>query len=223
MQPSNNKSDWQQPTPQPSGAPYVAPPVESPVAASPVVTMMPDDLPQQSPTVLNASAEDESIESQPALPREDDQPVHWQASEYIRHEKNAAWFVGLAIVAVAFVAIALFVLQSVTFAILIPVMVAALVVYSRRPPRILDYTLSRQGLHINDRLFSFAEFKSFGVVRDGEEYSAMLVPTKRFRPGVWVYFPEEAGEAIVDMLGARLPMQELHLDLVDQVIRKLRL
>jgi hypothetical protein len=51
----------------------------------------------------------------------------------------------------------------------------------------------------------------------------MLLPTKRFKPGTSVYFPEEAGEAIVDMLGARLPMEDLHLDVVDKVIRKLRI
>jgi len=51
----------------------------------------------------------------------------------------------------------------------------------------------------------------------------MLLPTKRFQPGVSVYFPEEAGEAIVDMLGVRLPMQELHLDAVDKIVRKLRI
>jgi hypothetical protein len=96
-------------------------------------------------------------------------------------------------------------------------------VYVNRPPRVIDYTLSRKGLHINDRLYPFAEFKGFGVIHDGKEYSVLLLPVKRFKPGVSVYFPEAAGEAIVDMLGARLPMQELHLDIVDQIIRKLRI
>ena len=118
---------------------------------------------------------------------------------------------------------AVFVIKSLTFAVLVPVMAAALLVYSHRPPRVLDYTLSRQGIHVNDRLYPFADFKAFGVIRDGAEYSIMLVPTKRFKPGVSVYFPEEAGEAIVDMLGARLPMQELHLDAVDKIVRKLRI
>jgi hypothetical protein len=121
------------------------------------------------------------------------------------------------------IAAAVFIIQSLTFAVLIPVMAVTLVVYSRRPPRLIDYTLSRQGFHINDRLYSFAEFRAFGVVHDGSEYSVMLLPTKRFKPGVSVYFPEEAGEAIVDMLGARLPMQEFHLDIIDKLVRKLRI
>ena len=102
-------------------------------------------------------------------------------------------------------------------------MAAALLVYVHRPPRVLDYTLSRQGLHVNDHLYTFSEFKGFGVIHDGQEYSVMLIPIKRFHQGVSVYFPEEAGEAIVDMLGARLPMQQLHLDFVDRILRKLRI
>jgi hypothetical protein len=38
-----------------------------------------------------------------------------------------------------------------------------------------------------------------------------------------VYFPDEVGERIVDVLGKRLPMQELKLDIIDLVVRKLRL
>jgi len=51
----------------------------------------------------------------------------------------------------------------------------------------------------------------------------MLIPTKRFAPGVSVYFPDDAGEKIVDILGQRLPMEELKLDVIDIVVRKLRL
>jgi len=151
------------------------------------------------------------------------EPVHWQAHEYIHHEKNTGWFVVFAIVVVALMAAAIFLMQSWTFAILVPVMAVALIVYTRRPPRVLDYTLSSKGLYINDQLYPFSDFKGFGVVRDGEEYSVMLIPVKRFHPGVSVYFPEEQGEAIVDMLGVRLPMQELHLDPIDKLIRKLRI
>ena len=124
--------------------------------------------------------------------------------EYIHHERNILWFVVFAVVVLALMAIAIFLMDSISFAILVPVMAAALLVYVHRPPRVLDYTLSRQGLHVNDHLYPFSDFKGFGVIHDGEEYSVMLIPIKRFQPGVVVYFPEEAGEAIVDMLGARL-------------------
>jgi hypothetical protein len=225
MQPDRNTTDWQQPTEQPSQAPYVPNPADI-SHQSPVVTLTPDAPTLENPIQPSTQPPapiyiEQPAPSAPEQPEED--PVHWQASEYIHHERNALWFIVFAIVVLGLIAVAIFLIKSVTFAILVPVMAATLLVYTRRPPRVLDYTLSRQGLHINDRLYPFAEFKGFGVIRDGAEYSVMLLPIKRFKMGVSVYFPEEAGEAIVDMLGARLPMQELDLDLVDKIIRKLRI
>lgn len=157
-------------------------------------------------------------------PAIDDEPVHWSASEYIHEEKNVVWFILFAIVATAFIAVDLLFLKSYTFSVLVVVMAVAVVIYSRRPPRVIEYTLSGdQGLYVGENLYHFSEFKSFGLIKDKDHHSIMLIPTKRFSPGVSVYFPEEVGEEIVDILGARLPMEMLKLDIIDVVIRKLRL
>jgi hypothetical protein len=233
MQPNSDKKEWQQPSPQPSQAPYTVVPEES-TARTPIVTLEPDE-PQPVATwhpMNNEPTEDVPVVDEPTdnlqssqteAATSESEPIRWQATEYIHHEKDATWFILFAVVVVALMAISIFVIDSITFTILIPVMAAALLVYTRRPPRLIDYTLSKQGLHVNDHLYSFAEFKGFGVIHDSREFSIMLIPTKRFRPGVSVYFPEEAGEAIVDMLGVRLPMQELHLDMMDKLIHKLRI
>lgn len=220
MQPENNPAEWKKPVEQPPQAPYVAVPEEI-ATDGPVVTLTPDPAIVDAVPLQAGSSDD--------LPDEPDQaitaaePVRWQAQEYIQHDKGMLWFVAFAVAFVVLLAIAIFLIKSITFIILVPVMAAALFVYVNRPPRVIDYTLSRKGLHINDILYPFADFKGFGVIHDGKEFSVLLLPVKRFKPGVSVYFPEESGEAIVDMLGARLPMQELHLDIVDSIIRKLRI
>lgn len=220
MQPNRNDT-WQQPNEQPSQAPYAAP-LESADRVQPVVTMAPDAAsfiaPQQ-----DAYDEQPTDVTPGAAPLTQVEPVHWQAAEYIQREKNGLWLVGFVVVTLGLMALAIFLIQSWTFAVLVPVMAVALLTYTHRPPRIIDYALSGKGLYVNDRLYSFAEFKAFGVIKDDSEYSIMLVPIKRFRPGVSVYFPQEVGEALVDMLATRLPMRDLHLDVVDQLIRKLRI
>lgn len=154
----------------------------------------------------------------------DNEPVHWTASEYIVEDKNTLWFVIFGIVALGLIAVDIFLLKSYTFSVLVVVMAVALIVYSRRPPRVIEYTLSGdQGLYAGDKLYHFNEFKAFGLIRDRDQHSIMLIPTKRFSPGVSVYFPEEVGEKIVDILGARLPMETLKLDIIDILVRKLRL
>jgi len=163
-------------------------------------------------------------DDKPKKPILDNAPVHWSANEYIHEEKNGLWFVIFVIVALGFIAVDIFLLKSYTFSILVVVMAIALIVYSRRPPRLIEYTLSGdQGLYVGDKLYHFSEFKAFGLIKDREHHSIMLIPTKRFSPGVSVYFPEEVGEQIVDILGARLPMETLKLDTIDIIVRKLRL
>lgn len=153
-----------------------------------------------------------------------EEPVHWTASEYIDEEKNGLWFVSFVLIVLALIMLDVFILKSYTFSVLVVVMAIAVIVYTRRPPRMIDYTLSGdQGLYVGERLYHFNEFKSFGLIRDREHHSIMLIPVKRFNFGLSVYFPEESGEKIVDILGARLPMENLKLDVVDIIVRKLRL
>ena len=174
------------------------------------------------PEVTEQQVDDTTSDDQPSqLPEID--PVQWQAVEYVQYTKQPLWYVGFAVVVIALMVLAVWLMQAWTFAILILVMAAALMVYSHRPPRELTYVLSEKGLYINDQLHPMGEFKAFGVVQDSALHSLMLIPVKRFRPGLSVYFPTEVGERVVDILGAYLPMQDLKLDTFDKIVQKLRL
>lgn len=166
----------------------------------------------------------EEIQDQPGADADAvDDPVYWQATEYIHRDRDLKWFVIFGLVVAVMLVISVWLMQAWTFAVLIVVMAAALLVYTRRPPAVINYALSRKGLYINDSLHVFDEFKSFGVLRDDGEFSIVLIPRRRFQPALTVYFPENSGEAIVDMFGARLPMYEPQLDFMDRLVRKLRL
>lgn len=177
--------------------------------SQPVVTMAPDDGRPDSTDTPNPQAVKE--------------PIYWQADEYVQHEKSVGWYIGFALICLGLMALSIWVIDSLTFAILIPVMAVALLIYSHRRPHQIDYTLSHQGLHFNDHLYPFNEFKSFGVVREGEHFSAVLIPVKRFNPAVTIYFPESVGEQLVDLLAAHLPMHEAKPDFVDRLLRRLRI
>lgn len=191
-----------------------APTPIAPPQVSPVVANEPQPMAQQ-------PVDDEYPDDDNEL--SDDDQITWNAKEYIHQEKGAKWFTIFAVVVLVLLAVAIFFMKSWTFAVLLGVIAVGVVVYSRRPPRELTYSLSDDGLTVDNVLHEFSKFKSFGIIQDGEEYSVMLIPTQRFQPGVTVYFPEEAGEDIVDVLGSHLPMKELHLDAVDRVIRLIRL
>lgn len=148
--------------------------------------------------------------------------VNWEATEYITRDKNAGWYIGLAIIGIGLSALAIW-LGEWTFLILIVVSIVALIVYTLRPPRMLHYSLSNKGLSEGNKLYSFKEFKSFGVLREDKRFSIILIPIKRFSPKVTVYFPEAQGEQIVDMFGERLPMEPVKTDLLDKLVNFLRI
>jgi hypothetical protein len=155
---------------------------------------------------------------------DDADAVHWTASEYIDNEKGALWYVVFGLVVAILITADIIFMKSYTFSALVVVMALAVVVLSRRSPRDINYTLSGgQGLYIGEKLHHFSEFKAFGLINDDGNQSIMLIPIKRFSLGVSVYFPKESGEQIVDILGARLPMQEFKMDIIDKLVRVLRL
>lgn len=147
--------------------------------------------------------------------------IEWQASEYVTREKTTMWYIGLALVALALLAAAIFLIQDWTFAILIVVMAVAIIIFAHRPARDMNYRLSHEGLSVNDKFFSFHDYRAFGVVKEGGLYSITVIPHKRFSPGLNVYFPPEYGEKIVDVFGSVMPMEDLKQDFVDRLSEKL--
>lgn len=194
-------------------------------------TLAAEDYPTETYQPMGVQPEaDESSLQEPetpvakAPPVVDEPPVRWTAREYVELHKGVGWYIIFIFVALTLIATDILWLKSITFSVLVVVMSVALIIYANRPARDIQYTLSgRQGLYIGERLYHLSEFRAFGLIKDGEHHSIMLIPVKRFSPGVSVYFPEEAGEQIVDILGQRLPMETLKLDAIDVVVRKLRL
>lgn len=158
---------------------------------------------------------------QKAAPEPSPQGVTWEASEYIHHAKNPLWTVGLVAVAALGVGIALW-FSMWTFAALVVVMAIALGIFAFRPPRVMHYELNASGIKIDGKFYSFKDFRAFGILAEGAFFSIMLIPTKRFMPALSLYFGQEDGEKIVDILGSRLPMEELKPDFLDAIVRRLR-
>ena len=148
--------------------------------------------------------------------------VTWQAEEYVTQEKNGGWYVGLVVIGLALVALSIW-LGWWSFTILIVLSVIALILYSVRPPRKLNYAITNKGLKEGNKLYKFEDYKSFGVLQDGNRFAIVLTPKKRFYPAVTVYFPEHNGEEIVDGFGMKLPMAEVKLDFLDKLVRILRI
>ena len=148
--------------------------------------------------------------------------VSWDAEEYIVKNHNSWWYVGLVAITIGLSALAIL-FQGWTFLILVILSVITILVYIFRPPRQIHYTLDNKGLTEGDRFHPYSDYRAFGILKEGDNYSAILIPKKRFGIQTKVYFPTGSGEAIVDALGLRLPMEEIKLDVLDKIVNFLRI
>ena len=148
--------------------------------------------------------------------------IQWEAEEYIARKKDMKWYMGLIAVGVVLILFAVW-LQQWTFIAVVVVSIAALIMLSVRPARKMKYRLDAKGLTEGEQKYMFSDYQSFGVMKDGDHFAIVLTPVKRFGSRVMVYFPEDKGEEIVDAFGARLPMEEVRMDVVDKIVKFLNI
>ncbi|HEY0964888.1 MAG TPA: hypothetical protein VGE13_00220 [Candidatus Saccharimonadales bacterium] len=205
-------------------APFVAPTQSQsePVATEPQWQQEAPAAKTESMTADEYENDDTDVDGPTELP--EIQPINWQAQEYLQYDKSPAWYIVFGVIVCSLVGIAIF-LQAWTFVALIPVMAVALVVYAHRPPHVVNYAFSEKGLYINDMLHPMGEFKTFSVVQSAnpEQNQLVLIPVKRFRPSMTIFFPSSIGEQLVDIVGAYLPSQPYKPDAVDKIIQKLHI
>lgn len=150
--------------------------------------------------------------------------VSWTAQEYITEDKSFIWYAGLAVFVIGGIVLDVLVLKSFfSVSALLLAIAVVLVMMSVRPPRSIQYHLSKEGLRVGERLYRLQEYKAFGVMHDGKGNTIFLTPVNRFTPGLSVYFPAQQGEQIVQVLSRYVPMQEVRMDIVDRIARLLRL
>jgi hypothetical protein len=156
----------------------------------------------------------------PAPPIDESEVVTWEASEYIHRSKDATWAVGFGLVVLAVLAVVLW-LQEWIFAGLVVAMAGAMGYFAFRPPQIKHYTLSHEGLKVDNNMYYLNDYRAFGILAEDAFYSAVLLPTARFKPALTVYFAESDGEKIINILGAHLPVEDLKPDPIDTIMRRL--
>ena len=153
---------------------------------------------------------------------DDSDAITWTASEFIAHQKSAAWYGKLAGVTVATATVTYLITRD-------PISTSAIVicallfgVIAARQPRQLEYRLDNQGLQIGQKHLDYEAFRSFSVVPEGAFPSVILLPLRRFSPLTTIYFAPEDQDRIVDMLAGWLPFEEYQHDAVDRLMHRIR-
>jgi hypothetical protein len=152
---------------------------------------------------------------------EPEEPYEWQASEYIQHHKGVVWYVGLFSVVAALLVIAVIMKIWLSIGVFLA-MAAAIVVYAKKPPRVLAYHVDDKGIKIEGKDYPYATFRSFSVVSEEEWHSIDLEPVQRFVPRLSLLFGDDDFDAIVTHLVRHLPRDDRDPDLIERFSRYLR-
>jgi hypothetical protein len=170
---------------------------------------------QQQPDQLSEPGQVQSQQTSPG-------GVQWKASEFIDHQKSSLWFVGLIGGALVVSVLVYVITRDILATLVILVAAIAFGMYAGKKPRTLTYSLMPTTLKIDQKTYSYDDFKTFSVIQDGPLFSIILEPVKRFMPPLTIYFAEEDGEQIFDAFAQHLPHEEKKQDFVDQLMKRIR-
>lgn len=236
-----------QPTPTPTSEPPV-PPAESPPPNLTPTQSQPQPTPQEPPAAPPAEPEtpqnfatsgfaspqadqvDNTYDVPPATEplinngrQTDGTQISWTASEYIAHQKSAAWYMALAIGTLLLLIPVYFITNGdIVSLIAIAFVVIVFAVYAGKKPRELEYSVHANGVTIGAKTYAYHQFKTFSVIDEGAFSSIVFLPMSRFMPAISLYYDPQDEEAIIETLSNYLPMDTQKRDLVDNLMRKIR-
>ncbi len=154
-------------------------------------------------------------------PAESGESYTWQASEFIFHEKPAGWYMALWLI-VAVSCGLLVLLKQWTSAAVVAVAAVALMVYSRKQPRTLDYHVDQDGITIDGKTNPYVSFKSYSVFEEVGWHEIDIDAAKRFVPRLTLICDSEDMPVIESILAHHLPHVPRHPDWIERATKYLR-
>jgi hypothetical protein len=144
----------------------------------------------------------------------------WQAREFEKHEKSAAWFVALWILVAGLAAVAVIMKAW----LMIPVVLIGAIlisIYAVKEPRMVTFILTENNLHVEQRIYSLGRFASFWIFEEEEHDILSLAPRHYFQPHFKIPLPKEYSSDARLLLRPRLEEEEHKESFIDALSDRL--
>lgn len=150
------------------------------------------------------------------------EPIAWTGSEFIAQHKSASWY--LCLIAALVVACGVIYLLSKDILSIVFVLIMGILfgIIASKKPRELQYSIDDQGIGVGNRHYSFSDFKTFSIMRDGAIGYISLLPLQRLHPELTIYYAPENEQQIFDTLSTYLPHEDRPERVVDKFARTIR-
>ena len=148
--------------------------------------------------------------------------MQWTAAEFLAHDKSTNWYLALIGGAVVLAALVYLLTKDKIATVVVLVAAVALGGVANRKPREVPYALFRDAIQIDQKIFDYAQFRSFSVGDEGHLATIALLPHKRFGQVKSLYFDPNDEAMIVDFIATHLPLERRSLDPIDTLMKKIR-
>lgn len=178
--------------------------------------------PTTTPVATEANQYDESRISQET--QEERPLLSWSAAPIMDEHKSAQWYGGFVVVIVFIAALVYFLTGDFVSTVLVVVAVFGLTFAASRPSGVQQFDMYNDGIQIGQRFYPYQSYKYYAIDDDPIAHSIVLMPLKRFSPALTIPIghPENI-EPITDYLAQVLPHQAYKPDVVDWLMKKIRL
>jgi hypothetical protein len=147
--------------------------------------------------------------------------ITWQIEEYTHKEKGPDWFWALGVIAIAGAAIAV-IYHDVLFAIFIVLAAIILGYYAAREPKIIEISISDDGIRIRNYFYSFAKLKGFAIDDNGVRNHLLIESDRLVMPLIAIALPITIDtEALAELLETKIPMLPLKEHMSRQIMEHL--
>ena len=147
--------------------------------------------------------------------------AQWSAEEYRKVDYSQYWFVKIGAVATVLAILGIFA-QSYFFVAFVALAFIVVVMYAKRPPQTLAFSIEKKGVRVGKKLYALADLKSFWIsnTEDGES-ELSLETTHLLQPFVRMPLGGARREAVREALLRMLPEKEHEELFIDQIARKM--
>lgn len=144
----------------------------------------------------------------------------WKAKEYDRKTRSTAWHLLIGGIATALVVVGIF-SQSYFFILFVALAYAVFMMYEKKIPGEIEFSVSAEGVRTGRALHRFSELKSFWIFTDSEPQELSLETAKTLSPFLRLPLKDVDPEQIRQFLKNFLPEKEHKEFITDQIEKSL--
>jgi len=149
-----------------------------------------------------------------------EEKISWKVKDYKVPEPTTAWKTAVVLTAILFLIYAIIIAKSITFALLIIAIASTILVMAHNEPREIDFTIQKNGIKIDDKLYRYNEFKSFWVLYEPPEVKELILKSKRLLlPNIYIPLEKKNPVKIRNYLKQYLPEKEEHSSAAEAIAR----